>query len=276
MKTSKEEVLRGCMILFLICGIITQNYQYGGDSGHLSVSSSANTTAPVVHMLPIPSHQFTNRQNNSGRRSSTPILVNNLTGLQKHSPSIQSYMPQKFTFDPKHKIQIDSNPRELSNKVQINPPTQSPLLNGINNMNSAVQMPLNLSMVLGKAIKKRKDAKKRKKRKLRRQRELRKAQEVRNLLGFQKNYPFSNKFYGQAFPKFVPDAMYFNPVSHDIGGLPKLEVDTKSIVYVYILIYRNRGTIWPIYGGKPRYDSGGTKGIIQLSDQLHKFSRVTG
>jgi hypothetical protein len=227
MKTKKNPFLHLQTILLLITYIISQNYQYGQDSGHLSVSSSANTSAPNVHMLPIPPHQFKNRQGDFGPRG-TPILVNNLTGLQKGKTSIQSYMPRKFSFDPKQKIQIDSNPRELSNKVQVNPPTQSPLLNGINNMNSAVQMPLNLSMVLGKAIKKRKDAKRKKKRKLKKQRELRTTQEVRNLLGFQKNYPFSNKFYGQAFPKFVPDAMYFNPTSQDIGGLPKLEVDTKS------------------------------------------------
>jgi hypothetical protein len=214
--------------------ISSQNYQYGQDSGHLAVSSSANTAAPKVHMMPMPSHQFTNRQGTFPRRSGTPILVNNLTGLQKQPTTIQSYMPEKFNFNPQNKkIQIDSNPRKLlANKIQVNPPTQSPLLNGINNLNSSSQVPLNLSMVLGKALKKKSDAKKkrlkRKKLKRKRQRELRKTQEVRNLLGFQKNYPFSNKFYGQAFPKFVPDAMYFNPVSHDIGGLPKLELDKES------------------------------------------------
>ena len=204
-----------------------QNYQYAQDAGHLAVSS-ANSSSPQVHMMPIPQNRLNNSQNPFLRRSGTPILVNNLTGLQNQKATMQNYMPEKFSFDPQKKIKIDSQPRELARSVKINPPTQSPLLNGINNMNSAVQMPLNLSMVIGKAVKKQKDAKKKKKKLRRKQRELRKTQEVRNLLGFQKNFPFSNKYFGENHPKFVPDAMYFNPVSHDIGGLPKLDVDMNK------------------------------------------------
>ena len=205
-----------------------QNYQYQQDAGHLAVSSSANAISPQVHMMPNLSHQFRNNQGSFPRRSGTPILVNNLTGLQNQRTSIQRVMPHKFSFDPKAKIQIDSRPRELARAVKVNPPTQSPLLNGINKMNSAVQMPLNLSMQIGKAVKKQKEAKKKRKKRKRKQRELRKTQEVRNLLGFQKNFPFSNKYFGENHPKFVPDSMYFNPVSQDIGGIPKLDVDTSK------------------------------------------------
>jgi hypothetical protein len=137
-------------------------------------------------------------------------------------------MPHKFNFDPHQKINVDSAPRNLVGTVAQNPKTQSALLNGINNMNSGTQLPLQLNMALGKALKKKSLAKKKREKRRKRNRELRKTNEVRNLLGFQRNYPFSNKYFGQTFPKFVPDSMYFNPIAQDIGGLPKLEIDKES------------------------------------------------
>lgn len=70
---------------------------------------------------------------------------------------------------------------------------------------------------------------KHKRRTSRRKKEERKLRsKARELLGFQKNYPFSNKFFGNAYPKTVPETMYFNPISQDVGGIPKLSIDEKS------------------------------------------------
>lgn len=69
-------------------------------------------------------------------------------------------------------------------------------------------------------------------RKLREERKLK--NKARELLGFQKNYPFSNKFFGNAYPNTIPEAMYFNPISQDIGGIPKLTVDEKSNLYIHL------------------------------------------
>ena len=214
------------LTLYLAHHTLSQNYAYSQDRGHLSVDASANTSSPNVHMIPQLNNQASPSPFPSSRGS--PILVNNLSGLQPSS--IQPYMPSKFSFNPSKKIQIDSAPRNLKGMtVQTqNPATQSPLLNGINNMNSSKQLPLNLNMVLGKALKKKKSAERKRRRRRRRARELREQQEVRSLLGFQKNFPFSNKYFGQSFPKFVPDSMYFNPTSTDIGGVPKLDVDESS------------------------------------------------
>lgn len=248
-----------------------QNYQYGQDAGHLSVSASANTTSPKVHMMPAPSLQFKPQSAASPRRSGTPIFVNNLSGLQSKPASIAPYLPHQFSYNPNpnSKIQIDSQPRELANKPAPTPAIQSPLLTGINNLNSSSQLPLNLSMVIGKALKKKQKKKKRLKKK---RRQLRQRQEIRNLLGFQKNYPFSNKYFGQTFPKFVPDAMYFNPVSHDNGGLPKLELDTDS--RLPDTNTRNGNPVRTVHGGQPRFHCRGPEGAVGLSEQLRQLGRA--
>ena len=139
-------------------------------------------------------------------------------------------MPQNFNFPGPRKLQIDSrpNPQIIHN---MNPPTQSPLLNGINNLNSSRQIPLNLNMVIGKQNAQSSKYKKKRRLELKRKKNMKRIAEVRNLLGFQRNYPFSNKFFGQAYPKSIPDAMYFNPISQDIGGIPKLQFDSKSKVF---------------------------------------------
>lgn len=67
----------------------------------------------------------------------------------------------------------------------------------------------------------------------RRKKEERKLQnKARQLLGFQKNYPFSNKYFGNAYPKTVPETMYFNPISQDVGGIPKLSIEEKSMDFI--------------------------------------------
>lgn len=219
---------RALALAFVCCSALSQNYPYARDAGHLAVAASANTVAPKVHMVPAPANRFLAQSPSNVRRSGTPIFVNNLSGLQGKPASVSPFLPHRFSYNPGGKIQIDSQPRELATEARGAPAVQSPLLRGINSLNSSAQVPLNLSMEIGKALKKKKRSRRRKRRRRRRQRELRRRREVRGLLGFQRNYPFSNKFFGQAFPKFSPEAMYFNPVSHDIGGVPKLEVDAES------------------------------------------------
>lgn len=167
-----------------------------------------------------------------------------MSGLQNHGPSISPYMPQKFSFNGERKLVNSPVPNQIVNQ---NPATLSPLLNGINNLNSSKQIPLTMNLAINAAgqppgLVKSKSKTRKRKLELKKKKQQKYKNEVRNLLGFQKNFPFSNKYFGNAYPKTIPETMYFNPISHDIGGVPKLEIDNQS----KFLNFRNGSEIWSL------------------------------